>query len=150
MRFRAALLLIAIFAFVALTAGFGSAQKASGRNPDVLVVRAWSAALNAGDDAKAASYFALSARVIQGSLVAILRTRRSAVVFNASLPCSGRIVATTVHRHLVTATFVVGQRPGHHCDGPGQQAIAAFRIRNGRIVLWHQLPVAQIVGGSTA
>jgi hypothetical protein len=146
-RFRAALLLIA---FAALTSGFSGMQRAGGRNPDVQVVRAWSAALNAGDDVKAASYFALNARVIQGALVAILRTHRSAVVFNASLPCSGRIVATTQRGHLVTATFVLGQRPGHRCDGPGQQTVAAFGIRSSRIVLWHQLPVARIVGSSTA
>ena len=118
-----------------LTSGFGSST-----NRDVQVVREWSAALNAGDDAKAASYFAPNAKVIQGSLVAILRTRRSAVVFNAALPCSGKIVATAVRNHLVTATFVLGQRPRHRCDAPGQKAYAALRIANGKITLWHQLP----------
>jgi limonene-1,2-epoxide hydrolase len=139
-RLRAALLVL-VTAFVASAFG-GSA------NRDVQVVRAWSSALNAGDDAKAASYFALNARVIQGSLVAVLRTRKSAVVFNASLPCSGRIVATTVRNHLVTATFVLGQRPGHRCDGPGQTAFAAFRITNGKITLWHQLPGPPGPGGN--
>ncbi len=119
------------------------------KNRDVQVVRAWSAALNAGDDGRAASYFAPNARVIQGSLVAVLRTRKSAIVFNASLPCSGKIVATTVKNHLVTATFVLGQRPGHHCDGPGQTAYAALRIANGKITLWHQLPGPASVGGTT-
>ena len=138
MRFRVAFLLVAL---VALTSGFGASA-----NRDVQIVRAWSAALNAGDDAKAASFFAPNAKVIQGSLVAILRTRRSAVVFNASLPCSGRIVATTVRNHLVTASFVLGQRPGHRCDGPGQKAVAALRIVNGKIVLWHQLPVSVTLG----
>jgi len=142
MRLSVAILVIAA---ALLSSGFRAVQ-----NPDVRVVRAWSAALNAGDDAKAAGYFALNARVIQGPLVAILRTRRSAVVFNASLPCSGKIVAVTVVQHLVTAAFVLGQRPGHRCDGPGQKAFAAFRIRNGRIVLWHQLPTPPGAGGTTA
>ena len=139
MRLRAALFVLVV-AFVA--SAFGGTA-----NRDVRVVRAWSAALNAGDDAKAASYFAPNARVIQGSLVALLRTRKSAVVFNASLPCSGRIVATTVRNHLVTAKFVLGQRPGHRCDGPGQTAYAALRITNGKITLWHQLP-GPTAGGS--
>ena len=130
-----------VTAFVASAFG-GSA------NRDVQVVRAWSAALNAGDDAKAASYFAPNARVVQGQLVAMLRTRQSAVVFNASLPCSGRIVATKVRNHLVTATFVLGERPGHRCDGPGQTALAAMRIANGKITLWHQLPMPAVTGGA--
>ena len=140
MRLRAALLLL-VTAFVASAFG-GSA------NRDVQVVRAWSTALNAGDDAKAASYFAPNARVIQGQLDAVLRTQRSAVVFNASLPCAGRIVATGVSNHLVTATFVLGQRPGHHCDGAGLKAYAALRIANGKITLWHQLPGPPAVVGA--
>jgi limonene-1,2-epoxide hydrolase len=142
MRLTAAFIVIAA---ALLASGFRVVQ-----NPDVRIVRAWSAALNAGDDARAAGYFAPNARVIQGSLVAVLRTRRSAVVFNASLPCSGKIVAVTVAQHLVTAAFVLGQRPGHRCDGPGQRAFAAFRIRNGRIILWHQLPSPTGTGGTTA
>ena len=141
MRLRAALLVL-------VTAFIASAFGGSG-NRDVQVVRSWSAALNAGNDAKAASFFAPNARVVQGQLVAVLRTRRSAVVFNASLPCSGRIVATTVRSHLVTATFVLGQRPGHRCDGPGQTAFAAMRIANGKITLWHQLPGPASAGGTT-
>ena len=140
MQLRAVLLVLAT-AFVA--SAFGGAT-----NRDVQVVRAWSTALNAGDDAKAASYFALNARVIQGQLDVVLRTRRSAVVFNASLPCAGRIVATTLRNHLVTATFVLGQRPGHHCDGAGLKAYAALRIANGKIWLWHQLPGPPALGGA--
>lgn len=140
MRLRAALLV--------LTAAFVASAFGGSANRDVQVVRAWSAALNAGDDAKAASYFAPNARVIQGQLDAVLRTRRSALVFNASLPCAGRIVATGVRDHLVTATFVLGQRPGHHCDGAGLKAYAAFRIANGKITLWHQLPGPPAVVGA--
>jgi limonene-1,2-epoxide hydrolase len=136
-------LLVLVIAFVASAFG-GSA------NRDVQVVRAWSAALNTGDDARAASYFAPNARVIQGALVAVLRTRKSAVVFNASLPCSGKIIATTVRNHLVTATFVLGHRPGHHCDGPGQRAYATMRVANGKITLWHQLPGPPGAGGTPA
>ena len=132
-----------------LVAAFIASAFGGSANRDIKVVRAWSAALNAGDDAKAASYFALNARVIQGQLDAVLRTRRSAVVFNASLPCAGRIVATRVRNHLVTATFVLGQRPGHHCDGAGLKAYAALRIANGKITLWHQLPGPPAVGGTS-
>jgi hypothetical protein len=80
--------------------------------------------------------------VKQGPLDAILRTHRSAVVFNASLPCSGRIVAIARRGDVVTATFVLGPRPhGALCTGPGQEAAAAFTIRHGKIVRWEQVPV---------
>ena len=42
------------------------------------------------------------------------------------------------------ATFVLGQRPKHRCDAPGQKAAALFVIRNGKIVLWKQVPVPQL------
>lgn len=105
------------------------------------VVRAWSRALNAGDDDGAADLFARGAEVIQGGRVLHLRTHAEARDFNHALPCSGRIVALAVHRDEVTATFVLGNRPASLCDGPGDKAAAVFRIRDGKIVLWHQVPV---------
>lgn len=104
------------------------------------VVRAWSEALNAGDDEAAADLFAPNAIVIQGDAYARLATREDAVSFNASLPCSGRIVELTVERDQVTATFLLGDRPGGRCDGPGQQAAAIFVVQDGKIVVWQQVP----------
>jgi hypothetical protein len=39
------------------------------------------------------------------------------------------------------ATFVLGHRPQHRCDAPGGKAAALFVVRNGKIVLWQQVPV---------
>ena len=105
------------------------------------VVRAWSKALNANDNAAAAALFAHNARIVQGSLDVRLESRALAVGFNAALPCAGKIVDLRVSGDRVTATFLLGERPRHHCDAPGTKAAALFEIRNGKIVLWKQIPV---------
>lgn len=111
------------------------------------VVRAWSVALNKGDNEAAAALFATDAEVIQGPLDVRLHTRRIAVAFNESLPCAGVISDLVRDGDVVTATFVLGQRPGVACDGPGQRATATFTVRNGKIVVWRQLPAP---GGGTS
>jgi limonene-1,2-epoxide hydrolase len=104
------------------------------------VVRAWSKALNADDNDAAADLFARGAEVIQGSVVTRLRTHADGVAWNAGLPCSGKIVSLRTRGASVTATFLLGDRETRSCDGPGRRATAIFRIRNGKIVLWHQVP----------
>ena len=103
------------------------------------VVRAWSEALNSGDNEAAAELFAPNAEVIQGRSF-ILETKREAIFFNASLPCSGEIVAVETEGDTVTATFRLGHRERSRCDAPGAEATAAFRVNEGKIVLWQQLP----------
>jgi hypothetical protein len=104
------------------------------------VVQAWSKALNAGDNEAAAELFAPGAHVVQAGYVRRLDTHRDAVEWNSGLPCSGRIVSMSVYEDTVEATFVLGPRGGGDCYGLGQRATAAFTIRDGKIVLWHQLP----------
>jgi hypothetical protein len=103
------------------------------------VVRAWSQALNSGDNEAAAELFAPGAEVIQG-VSFTLDTRREAIAFNAALPCSGEIVELVSDGDQVHATFRLGDRPASECDAPGAEVEAAFRVREGKIVLWHQLP----------
>jgi SnoaL-like domain len=103
------------------------------------VVRAWSTALNAGDNDAAADLFALGAQVVQGGRTIRLSTHEDAVAWNESLPCSGRIVEVESEGDTVTATFVLGDRTTSACDAPGAEATAAFHIEDGKIVLWHQL-----------
>jgi hypothetical protein len=67
-----------------------------------------------------------------------LKTLQQAVDWNASLPCSGRIVSIKTDGDMATATFVLGNRRKSRCDGPGKRATALFRVRRGKIVLWHQ------------
>jgi limonene-1,2-epoxide hydrolase len=102
------------------------------------VVRAWSQELNQGDNQAAAKLFAPGAEVVQAGTTQRLETQAQAEAWNAALPCSGRIVSIRTHGDTTTATFVLGDRQQSKCDGPGQRATAIFRVRNGKIVLWHQ------------
>ncbi len=43
----------------------------------------------------------------------------------------------------MTATFVLGHRPKHTCDGPGEKAAALFIVKNGKIVHWAARPGAE-------
>ena len=99
--------------------------------------------MNADDNAAAAKLFAPNALVVQGSLGVRLTSPQLALAFNASLPCAGRIVQVTTRGDRATAVFVLGHRPRHACDGPGQKAAALFVVRNGLITLWEQVPVPQ-------
>jgi limonene-1,2-epoxide hydrolase len=128
-RFAAAAL-----AGTALLSGCGH----TGTSPES-VVRAWSRALNSGENEQAARLFAPGAKVIQSGQVLLLRTRADAIAFNAALPCSGKILAVTTKGDVATATFLLGNRPKSTCDGPGQRARALFEVRHGKIVVWHQL-----------
>ncbi len=104
------------------------------------VVRAWSDALNRGDDEAAADLFALNATVSQPGYVVQLTSRDDALAFNRSLPCSGEIIELTSEGNEVTATFLLDDRPASPCDGPGEQATAIFVVENGKIVVWQQVP----------
>ena len=106
-------------------------------------MRAWSKALNAGDNEAAARLFARGAEVVQAGEVVTLTTHADAVAFNAALPCSGQIISLTTHGDTATATFRLGDRRLRRCDGPGQHATAVFRVRRGKIVLWHQTSSGQ-------
>ena len=107
------------------------------------VARAWSAALDRGDNEGAARLFARDAHIVQsGELV--LGTHADAVRWNASLPCGGKIASVTLQSaNEVLVVFTLTERPHHVCDAPGSQAAALFQVRGGEIVLWHQTVVPQ-------
>ncbi len=102
-------------------------------------MRAWSDAINRGDDASAAALFASGAEIVQGGAATRLETQEQARAWNAGLPCAGKIVGLSTTGEVVTATFLLGHRNGHTCDGPGARAVAAFRVHAGKILLWHEL-----------
>ena len=137
MRFPA----VSALAVLALLTGCGGGPPSAES-----VVRAWSQSLNTGDNEAAADLFAPSAEVIQGRSF-VLETRQEAIAFNSSLPCSGEIVELESEGDTVRATFLLGHRETSRCDAPGAQVRAAFRIHDGKIVLWEQLPDAG--GGDT-
>lgn len=117
--------------------------------PDV--VRAWSAALDRNDNEQAARLFAPGALVVQNGELT-LSTHADAVRWNAGLPCGGRISHLDVHgKSEVLVVFELQPRPQHRCDSNGGQAAAIFRVRDGRIVLWHQtaVPDTYAPGGQT-
>jgi limonene-1,2-epoxide hydrolase len=126
---------------VVAAAGSGAATAAQEAASPAAVARAWSSALNANRNVEAAKLFALNARVVQPGVDARLTSRALAIAFNASLPCAGRVVAVTVTGNRAVATFVLGERPKHHCDAPGAKAAALFVVRDGKITLWVQVPV---------
>lgn len=105
------------------------------------VVREWSEALNAGDYGRAASLFAEGAEVVQGARVFVFATPADAVDWNAALPCRGRIIRAEAEGDSVQASFLLSDRPDRPCDAPG--AVARVRVRDGKIVLFHQLEEAR-------
>jgi hypothetical protein len=113
------------------------------------VTRAWSQALNTGDNEGAAKLFAPNARIVQGGTSIRLRTLADAIRWNASLPCSGRILEVETSGDRATATFELGNRTTSACDAPGATASAIFEIRDGKIVLWHQIAATPPGEGTT-
>ena len=126
---------------VVAAAGSGAASAAHAAASPAQVARAWSAALNANHNEAAAALFAPNAEIIEGTATVRLTSRKLAIEFNASLPCAGRIIALQGTKDAAVATFVLGHRPGHTCDGPGQKAAALFIVRNGKIVVWERVAV---------
>ena len=122
-----------------------SAGKPAGATPPQermkAVVHAWSARLNAGDNAGIARLFALPAIVIQGQYEYRLRTRAQVALWYSGLPCSGRIVSIAIRGRYATAVFRLGNRGATKCDAPGTLAAARFGIVGGKIVTWEQVPV---------
>jgi limonene-1,2-epoxide hydrolase len=111
------------------------------------VARSWSAALDRNDNDAAASLFADRATVVQnGELV--LRGHDDAVRWNEALPCGGKILSVEARGATdVLVVFRLTERPHHACDGPGSEGAALFRVRDGKIVLWHQTAVPAATGG---
>jgi hypothetical protein len=111
------------------------------------VVRAWADALRADDNDGAASLFAPNAAVVQGNRMIRLRTHHDAVVWNARLPCSGRIVSLEQDGSAVTATFRLADRKSRPCDDPpNAEVVAVFVVEHGRIVLWDQIESQLAIG----
>jgi len=127
---------------VVLVAAFLLVSAAPAARSPAAVVRAWSAALDRGDNQAAANLFAKNAVVAQPGYTLPLKTHKLAVLWNKSLPCRGKILWITVRRNVADATFLLSDRsPVQPCDGPGTRARAAFTVENGKITAFVQLPV---------
>jgi limonene-1,2-epoxide hydrolase len=130
-----------VITIVAIVLGAGAAEAKAPAGP-AAVVRAWTAALNRGDNEADANLFAKNAVVVQNGLKLVLFSHHVAVLWMQGLPCSGRLVRLTVKKDVADATFVLGTRQRVKCDAPGIKARALFRVRKGRIVAWAQVAVA--------
>jgi limonene-1,2-epoxide hydrolase len=130
---RTTILLAALVVLVVLV-GCGAKKPASPEQ----VARDWSAALDRNDNEAAARLFDTGAQVVQNTEF-VFSTHADAVRWNAALPCGGKITSVS-HPNAtdVLVVFTLENRPQHACDAPGQQAAALFRVRGGKIVLWHQ------------
>lgn len=114
------------------------------------VVRAWSASVNSGDNAAAARLFAHDATVVRDGEVHKLRSYNAAFGWNAALRWCGRLVSVREIGPTVRAVFVLRERRQFGCAGPGERAHTLFRVRDGKIVLWHQLEQAPEPGEESA
>lgn len=112
------------------------------------IVRAWSARLNAYDNAGVARLFARPAVFVQGGAALRLGTSPDIALWHRLLPCAGRIVSITVRGEYATAVFVLANGKNRRCDAAGVKAAAVFRIRNGKIVSWAQIEVPADTGPS--
>jgi hypothetical protein len=129
--------LLALVAILAACAGSGNEEPPSAEE----LARAWSRALNAGDNRAAGALFAIGAHIEQSGFVLRVRMPEDAAVWTASLPCAGRIVAVEHEGDDAIATFLLSDRETSRCDAPGGHAKALFRVRDGKIVLFRQLPL---------
>lgn len=113
--------------------------KKKAESPRVKVIRAWTDELRRGHIAKASSYFSLPLVVSNSGPVIKLRTRAEVRFFNVSLPCGAKLRKTVTGKRYTIAVFVLTDRVGSRCDGPGHLAATAFAFRNGKISEWRRV-----------
>jgi hypothetical protein len=106
------------------------------------VIRNWLTAIRQGDAEKAASYFAIPARVQNGGPPRTLDDAAILLAWNATLPCGAVLIG--IHPRsdgFVIADFRLTDREGSSCgSGVGATAHSAIRIADGRITDWYRLP----------
>jgi hypothetical protein len=107
------------------------------------VVRAWSDNLNAGDNEALARLFALPALIAQVDGVGEFTSYEQIAAFFALLPCSGTVVSIAYDEpDVALAVFELGDRTTSPCDAtPGTLAAARFVFRDGKLIVWQQVPV---------
>ncbi len=119
----------------------------------VRIVRAWADTLRRGDVRGASRYFALPSRVSNGTPMLNLKTRRMVRLFNRSLPCGAKVIASEpAPKGFVYVTFELTERPGPgSCgSGTGNTARTAFRVRAGHITDWLRVPEVEAAPGQVS
>ena len=99
------------------------------------VVRAWSAALNRGDEEAAAELFGPNAVFVAGDYQTVLRTREQVLAFHREMVWCGPIVRLRAQSDEVEAQFSLASR--RRCErGSRERGSVYFRIRDGKIVFF--------------
>jgi hypothetical protein len=104
------------------------------RSSEGVLIRDWLQALNSGDYARAAGFFARGALVDQGTPFR-LESQAAARLFNASLPCRAELVELDDEGEKVLASFRLRAGPGGPCEGivqvrfrfDGEERFSEFR-----------------------
>jgi len=111
-----------------------------GRTSPVEVVRAWSAAVNRGDDEAAAALFGPRVDFVAGDYQRVLRSRAEVLAFTRAIGWCGPIVRLATSGGEVIAQFALASRPSGHCDRGGRErGSVAFRVLDGKIVGFDQI-----------
>jgi len=116
----------------------GSVPGSAGVERAKTVITGWSDALRRSDVEKATGFFTVPLVVSQGR-AARLGTRAQVRLFNSSLPCGSKVTGVEREEDYFVASFVLTERPGQRCDGPGNTARVAFKLSGDRIREWRQL-----------
>jgi SnoaL-like domain len=126
---------LAVLALAA--AGCGGGDHASS---PAEVVRAWSAAVNRGDNEAAAALFGARVRFVAGDYQTVLRTHAEALRFNRAIGWCGPILRMARTGGEIVAQFSLASRPNGHCERGGRErGSVAFRVRDGKIVFFDQI-----------
>jgi hypothetical protein len=106
------------------------------------VIRSWSAAIREADFPRAASLFAVGARVQNGGAPRTLDSPTLVLAWNATLPCGAVLTNLEgAQGGFAIADFRLTDRKGSSCgSGTGAPAKTAILVRDGRIVAWYRLP----------
>jgi hypothetical protein len=126
--------LLSVLALVAVGCG-GSSHRSPAQ-----VVRAWSAAVNRGDDEAATALFGSKAVFIAGDYQVVLRTRAEVLTFHQEMVWCGPIVRLDREGEEIVAQFSLASRPTSHCERGGRErGSVAFLVRDGKIVRFDQI-----------
>jgi hypothetical protein len=141
---------LAVTAFALVLAGCGASAKPHHAAPPLpsradrmkAVVRAWTANVNAENNAAAARLFSLPALIslMEGPYGCYCLTRAEVFDFHAQLPCSAEIVSISVRGRYAAAVFRTSDRQFSKCDSPpGSLTGVRFTIVRGKITVWQQV-----------
>jgi hypothetical protein len=139
-------------AFALVLAGCGASSKPHHAAPPQpsqadrmkAVVRAWTANLNADNNAAEPRLFSLPALIssLPGGVYGCwCLTRAEVAEFHVRLVCSAKIVSIKVRGRYATAVFrLLGDRETSTCDSPpGSLTAVRFTIVRGKITVWQQM-----------